>query len=322
MRIKGNSGPVSFKNVDLKMKHPKTELLASWRDGFHIKNARFGTLIDGSDLDGAAQYDDTFAVYTRIHNVVTQDANTLSVDAAFRDHKDLHCWLPGDWVSLWNKGQTQLRGMARLVKLVDEPKSEKRFHLTFEQLPSGIQPGDVVINDEVLNRGTLIRNCSTSSTGAGPAATTRFRGSDVRFENNRFQTFHFQTEFNAFWGTPRSRGVSVQNCFFGGPRTLVKLSSPIGVLFEKCRFDRVRVDAPSRAENVVFKDSLWSNAGKIINAGPGSTLYLEGDITVNGKAMSLLSAGEVEKFISGARGSVHLDGTVLKTKPTPKKKKK
>ena len=108
-------------------------------------------------------------------------------------------------------------------------------------------------------------------------------------------------------GTPFAPGVSVQNCFFGGPRTLVKLSSLIGVLFEKCRFDRVRVDAPSRAENA-FKDSLWSNAGKIINAGPGSTLYLESDITVNGKAMSLLSAGEVEKFISGARGLVHLDG--------------
>jgi hypothetical protein len=315
MRVKGNAGPVTFKNVDLKMKHPETELLASWRDGFHIKNARFGTLIDGCDMDGAAQYDDTFAIYTRIHNVVSQDSKTLTVDAAFRDHKDLYCWLEGDWVSIWNKTQTQLRGMARLVKLKDEPESEKRFHLSFEQLPSGIEPGDVVINDEVLNRGTLIRNCSTTSTGAGPYASTRFRASDISFENNRFESFHFQVEFNPFWGTPRSRGVSVKECTFGGRQSRVKLSSPIGVVFEKCRFDRVRVDAPSKAENVVFTDSSWSNVGKMINAGPGSSMFLEGDICVNGKDIHQLDSDAVTSLISGARGSIHLDGTVLKTKP-------
>jgi hypothetical protein len=321
MLVKGNCGPVTFENVDLKMKHPETELLVSWRDGFHIKNARFGTLIDRCDMDGAAQYDDTFAIYTRIHNVVSQASNTLTLDAAFRDHKDLHTWVKGDWVSIWNKNQTHLRGMARMVALKDVPESEKRFHLTFEQLPSGIEPGDVVINDEVLNRGTLIRNCTTSSTGAGPYASTRFRASDITFENTRFQTFHFRTEFNPFWGTPRSRGVSVNECFFGGPRTAVTLSSPIGVTFDTCNFEGVMI-GPHKAENVVIKDSQWSNAGKMINAGPGSTLYLEGDITVNGKAMSQLNADEVQKLISGARGSVRLDGTVLETKAAPKKKKK
>lgn len=320
MRVKGNSGPVTFKNVDLKMKHPETELLASWRDGFHIKNARFGTLIDGSDLDGASQYDDTFAIYTRIHNVVTQDGNTLALDAAFRDHKDLYCWLPGDWVSIWNKDQTQLRGMARLVQLVDEPESEKRFHLTFEQLPDGIQPDDVVISDEVLNRGTLIRNCTTTSTGAGAAATTRFRASDIRFENNHFQNIHFQTEFNSFWATPRSRGVSVQDCFFGGPRTTVKLSSPIGVVFERCQFDRMTVLAPSKAEQVVFTDSLWTNVDKMIIAGPGSTMYLEGDVSVNDETVHRLDA-QIQNRISVAKGAaVHFpDGSVLETKPVVKK---
>lgn len=320
MRVKGNSGPVTFNNVDLKMKHPETELLASWRDGFHIKNARFGTLIDGSDLDGASQYDDTFAIYTRIHNVVTQDGNTLALDAAFRDHKDLYCWLPGDWVSIWNKDQTQLRGMARLVQLVDEPESEKRFHLTFEQLPDGIQPDDVVISDEVLNRGTLIRNCTTTSTGAGAAATTRFRASDIRFENNHFQNIHFQTEFNPFWATPRSRGVSVQDCFFGGPRTTVKLSSPIGVVFERCQFDRMTVLAPSKAEQVVFTDSLWTNVDKMIIAGPGSTMYLEGEVSVNDETVHRLDA-QIQNRISVAKGAaVHFpDGSVLETKPVVKK---
>lgn len=309
MRVKGNSGPVSFKNVDLKMKSPETELLASWRDGFHIKNARFGTLIDGCDMDGAAQYDDTFAIYTRIHNVVSQDSKTLTVDAAFRDHKDLYCWLESDWVSIWNKSQTQLRGMARLVSLKDEPESEKRFHLTFENLPSGIQPGDVVINDEVLNRGTLIRNCSTSSIGS-ENSSTRFRASDISFENNHFEDFRFLVEFNPFWATPRSRGVRVKECYFGEGQSMMRLNWPIGVLIENCHFRGISI-LSQRAENVVINDSRWTKSGDIINADPGSSFFLEGDITVNGKG---IRDPRAKNHISTTGGTIRLDGKVLEKK--------
>jgi hypothetical protein len=203
--------------------------------------------------------------------------------------------------------------LARLVKLKDEPESEKRFHLTLEQLPSGIQPGDVVMNEEVLNRGTLIRNCTTSSTGAGPYASTRFRGSDVLLENNDFKSFNFHVEFNPFWGTPRSRDVRLKGCRFSAPRSGVKLSSPIGMLFEKCRFDRVFVDGKRNAENVVFKDSSWLNANKIIQAGPGSTMSFEGEISVDGKKVSP-SDPKIKSRISVKKGAkVQLpDGSVIK----------
>ena len=322
LRVKGNTGPVTFHNVDLKMKHPETELYASWRDGFHIKNARFGTLIDGCDMDGAAQYDDTFAIYTRIHNVTTIDSRNkkLTLDAAFRDHKDLYSWLKGDWVSVWNKDQTRLRGMARLIELEDVPESEKRFHLTFEQLPSGIQLGDVVINDEVLNRGTLIRNCSTSSIGT-ENASNRFRASGICFEDNRFEDFSFLVEFNPFWGTPRSRDVLVKECYIGGGQSSVRLNWPIGMVFEKCRFDELTFSGTRNAENILLKDTSWSNAGggEIIQAGVGSTIYLEGDIKVNGKNVRELDS-DIEKRISVAEGAaVHLpDGNVLETTLAPK----
>lgn len=321
MRVKGNTGPVTFENVDLKMKHPETELYASWRDGFHIKNARFGTLIEGCDMDGAAQYDDTFAIYTRIHNVVSQDSKTLTVDAAFRDHKDLHTWLKGDWVSVWNKNQTQLRGMARLTEVEDVPESEKRFYLSFEQLPSDIQPGDVVINDEILNRGTLIRNCSTSSTGT-ENASTRFRASDICFENNRFEDFNMLFEFNPFWGTPRSRDAQVKNCYIGGGQSAVKLNWPIGTVFENCRFDSSAVQASRNAENILLKDISWLNTGKdrIILAGPGSTMFLQGDLSVNDERVHGIDA-ELQNRISVAKGAVvHFpDGSVIAPKPLVKK---
>ena len=309
MKVKGNTGPVSFQNVDLKMKHPETELYASWRDGFHIKNGRFGTLIDSCDMDGAAQYDDTFAIYTRIHNVAAIDTKNrkLSLDAAFRDHKDLHTWLKGDWVSIWNKNQTTLRGMARVVEAENVPESQKRFYLSLEHLPSSIRPGDVVINDEVLNRGTLIRNCSTSSTGT-EYASNRFRASGITYENNRFEDFNFYVEFNPFWGTPRARDVLVKGCYIGGGESAVQLHWPIGMVFEKCRFDRVTFTGVRNAEDIVLRDAEWLNAGRLIHAGAGSTLYLEGDIRLNGKTVNP-QGSDIKRRISIAKGAaVHLPG--------------
>ena len=242
------------------------------------------------------------------------------MDAAFRDHKDLYSWLKGDWVSVWNKDQTRLRGMARLIELEDVPESEKRFHLTFEQLPSGIQLGDVVINDEVLNRGTLIRNCSTSSIGT-ENASNRFRASGICFEDNRFEDFSFLVEFNPFWGTPRSRDVLVKECYIGGGQSSVRLNWPIGMVFEQCRFDELTFSGTRNAENILLKDTSWSNAGggEIIQAGVGSTIYLEGDIKVNGKNVRELDS-DIEKRISVAEGAaVHLpDGNVLETTLAPK----
>ena len=309
MKVKGNTGPVSFQNVDLKMKHPETELYASWRDGFHIKNGRFGTLIDSCDMDGAAQYDDTFAIYTRIHNVAAIDTKNrkLSLDAAFRDHKDLHTWLKGDWVSIWNKDQTTLRGMARVVEAENVPESQKRFYLSLEHLPSSIRPGDVVINDEVLNRGTLIRNCSTSSTGT-EYASNRFRASGITYENNRFEDFNFYVEFNPFWGTPRARDVLVKGCYIGGGESAVQLHWPIGMVFEKCRFDKLTFTGVRNAEDIVLRDAEWLNAGRLIHAGAGSTLYLEGDIRLNGKTVNP-QGSDIKRRISIAKGAaVHLPG--------------
>jgi len=326
MKVKGNTGPVTFHNVDLKMKNPKTELYASWRDGYHIKNGRFGTLIDGSDIDGAAQYDDTFAIYTRIHNVAAIDMKNkkLSLDAAFRGHKDLHTWLKGDWVSVWNKDQTHLRGMARVVEAENVPESGKRFYLRLEDLPSRIQRGDVVINDEVLNRGTVIRNCSTSSTGT-EYASNRFRASGICYENNRFEDFNFYVEFNPFWGTPRSRDVLVKGCYIGGGESAVQLYWPIGMVFEKCIFDKLAISGVRGAENILLKDVSWLNAGKgrIIQAGPDSTMYLKGDIKVNKKNVRRFGA-DIKNRVSVAKGAaVHFpNGSVLEAKPTGKKRRK
>lgn len=61
-------------------------------------------MIDGSDMDGAAMYDDTFAIYSRVHRVVTAGGNRMTLQPSFTSQKDLTTWLPEDWVSIWCKG--------------------------------------------------------------------------------------------------------------------------------------------------------------------------------------------------------------------------
>ena len=320
MSVIGNTGPVTFQNVDLKMKTPETELLASWRDGFHIKNGRYGTLIDSCDMDGAAQYDDTFAIYTRVHKVIDFTENKLHLKPGFSNHKDIATWFKGDWVSIWNADQTEFRGMRRLVQVTDVA-GKNRFYLSLESLPAGTQAGDTVINEEVLNRGTLIRNCSTSQVGT-ENSSTRFRASDIRFENNRFEDFDFNMEFSSFWGTPRARGVLVKNCYIGGGQSYIGLSSPIDMLFEDCRFDHLILNGRRNAENIRLKNVSWMNAGEqIIQAGIGSDFHFEGMWEVNGVKVNSVNP-DIKKRINVEMNAevVFPDGSKLGKKLLPEKK--
>ena len=68
-----------------------------------------------------------------------------SLELTFRDHKDT--LLVRTLGNLGVRTEPYFR-IARVTELEDVPESEKRFHLTFEQLPSGIHPEMLKINDE------------------------------------------------------------------------------------------------------------------------------------------------------------------------------
>ncbi|WP_309715068.1 hypothetical protein [Armatimonas sp.] len=204
--ITHNTGPITLRNVDLKMPHPETELFVSWRDGLHIKNGRWGVMIEGSDWDGAATYDDSFAIYSRAQKLVGVSGTTLTLTPTF-ESKEPFLWRKGDWASVWSPGQRQLRGMARVVG-VDATSTDQTFRVTLESLPAAAAPDDIVLHEESLNRGSVIRHCSTSDIGTD-SSSTRFRCVDVKFENNRFEDFHFW--FHAGPNGPRPREIVLEN---------------------------------------------------------------------------------------------------------------
>jgi hypothetical protein len=241
------------------------------------------------------------------------------LDAAFRNHKDLHTWLKGDWVSIWNKDQSVLRGMARLEQLKNLPKEYKRFYIFLENLPEDIQADDIVINEEVLNRGTLVRNCSNSAVGT-ETASNRFRASGIRFENNHFEDFQFLIEFNSFWATPRSRNVEVVNTFIGGGESYANLYSPMAVTFNNCQFDGITFTGKRNAKNILLKDIKWTNSEKLVKADPYAEIYLKGNIKADDKK---LSDQELAKRSSVNKDSLiqFPNGKELKQSPPVKKSK-
>nr|WP_309685657.1 hypothetical protein [Armatimonas sp.] len=204
--ITHNTGPITLRNVDLKMPHPETELFVSWRDGLHIKNGRWGVLIEESDWDGAATYDDSFAIYSRAQKLIGVSGTTITLTPTF-ESKEPFLWRKGDWASVWSAGQRQLRGMARVLE-VDATSADQTFRVSLESLPTKAAPGDIVLHEESLNRGSVIRRCSTSDTGTD-SSSTRFRCVDVKFENNRFEDFHFW--FHAGPNGPRPREIVLEN---------------------------------------------------------------------------------------------------------------
>jgi hypothetical protein len=301
--ILDNIGPVTMRNVNLRMKNHETELLASWRDGFHIKNSRFGIKIEDCNLDGAAMYDDAFAIYTRIHKITGFNDKKLEMAPAFRDHKDFRTWRKGDWVSIWNSGQTELRGMSRLIQSEDIT-GENRFYLTLESVPSNMQKEDILINEEVLNRNTLIRNCRTTNVGT-KEGTSRFRASNIHFENNHFEDFSFTLEFDSFWGTPRSRGVYIKDTYIGSESGRVSLQWPIGVYFTNVRLNKTQLNTSINAMDVRLKNVEWENPpGKFLQVNAKSELWIYGWSRAEGKTLRRNSA----TFRSGVM--LHDDATI------------
>lgn len=274
MTITHNTGPITLRNVDLKMARPETELFVCWRDGLHIKNSRWGILIEDSDWDGAATYDDSFAIYSRAQKMVGVDGNTMTITPTF-ESREPFLWQMGDWASVWTPGQRQLRGMARVLE-VDATARDQTFRVTLESMPPGAAKGDIVLHEESLNRGTLIRNCSTSDIGT-ENSSTRFRCADVMFQNNRFEDFRFW--FHAGPDGPRPRGIVLENNLVSDPENRrIEFQQGLDCLLRGNRLMGVTLGF-SGSTGMRVESNRWTEMKKeqmSVQAIKGSTVHLDG----------------------------------------------
>jgi hypothetical protein len=280
--ITHNIGPITLTNVDLKTPNPETELFVSWRDGLHIKNGRWGILIEEGDWDGAASYDDSFAIYSRAQKMVAVHGETMTITPTFLS-KEYFLWEPGDWASIWSPGQQKLRGMERVVS-VDGKTGNQTFHVTLESMPVGAAAGDIVLHEESLNRGSVIRNCSTSDIGT-ENSSTRFRCVDVTFQNNRFEDFHFW--FHAGSNGPRPRDIVLRNNSLSDERIAkITFHQGLNCLLSGNKFNGVMLDFQS-SENMRVVGNRWMGMRSdqmSVKASKGTTVYLGGENERTGEA--------------------------------------
>lgn len=276
LSITHNTGPITLSNVDLQTPQPETELFVSWRDGMHIKNGRWGILIEDGDWDGAAMYDDTFAIYSRAEKAVAVNGATVTLQPIFL-HKEPFLWREGDWASIWTPDQSQLRGMSR-VESVDGETGNNTFHVTLESMPHGSQPGDIVLHEESLNRGTVIRNCRTTDVGT-ENSSTRFRCVDVTFENNHFEDFHFW--FHAGPNGPRPRDILLKGNFVSDQQgRSVNLDQGLDCELLQNTFDATAISC-NLSETTHLRGNRFVNMNRPILRLKDSQVWLDGTNTVN-----------------------------------------
>jgi hypothetical protein len=300
LHIQHNVGPITLSNVNLKMPEPETELLASWRDGMHIKNSRWGIMVEDGDWDGAAMYDDLFALYSRTQIVVARSDNVVTLTPSF-EGREIFLWQAGDWASFWSPDQQVLRGMARVssARLLGLPN----FEVTFEDLPFTTHPDDIVIHEESLNRGTVIRNSRTTSTGT-KSATTRFRGTDVLFQDNHFEDFFFLIEFDPQFAPPRTRDVVIENTYlrYTDDARGIWVGGTLGTTFRNCLIDSTSIRVYAGSQNVFLDGVEFINStGAILNLDESSEAWVFGDSSRNGQLTGLsdsvlLSGGSTISF--------------------------
>jgi hypothetical protein len=272
--IQHNTGPITLRNVDLTTPDPETELFVSWRDGLHVKNGRWGILIEDGDWDGAASYDDSFAIYSRAQKMVAVDGTTMTITPTFLG-KECFLWKKGDWASVWSPGQEKLRGMARVLS-VDDKTGNQTFHITLEAMPAGAAEGDIVLHEESLNRGSVIRHCRTSDIGS-ENSSTRFRCVAVTFENNHFEDFHFW--FHAGSNGPRPRDIVLRNNYVSDER-IAKITFQQGrnCLLSDNKLDGVTLDF-QKCDGMRVVSNLWRgmrNDQMSVKASKRSTVNLDG----------------------------------------------
>jgi hypothetical protein len=287
LTIQHNTGPVTLSNVDILNPQPATELYVSWRDGMHIKNGRWGTLIEDGDWDGAGMYDDTFAIYSRALKIVSQSDNTITITPNFMS-KEPFLWKEGDWASIWTQKQEKLKGMARVIRVEDE--DGKNFRVTLEALPEGAAPDDIVLHEESVNRGTLIRNCSTTDIGT-EYSSTRFRCVGLTLENNDFEDFHFW--FHPHWiggqNGPRPRDIIMENNRISDNLDKANFDNALNCILRGNEFEGVTLNF-SGSENILLEDNKWTGSDKkqlSIIAKKGSAIFLSEGNTLNGSAADL-----------------------------------
>ena len=190
-KVGSNTGPISFTNTDILVPNPK-DMHVTWRDGWHVWGNRYGIMIEDGDFDAGFMYDDVFSPHMNVPSVIKINDKTILLKKkpggeSYEKYTDKRLWQIGDLVSFWNKNQTVFQGIGRIIDVVDD-KSTSKVHITLNNVSKEIEVGSFAINEELINRDMVVRNCTTNPSGRPTAVRQR---TPILYENCNFKNIHF-----------------------------------------------------------------------------------------------------------------------------------
>ena len=283
----GNVGPVTLSNVDVLTADPTNELFVTWRDGFHVKDNRFGVLFEDGDWHGGAMNDDLFNFSHVLKHVTSVSGNELSLQAV-DGFGGQNRWYAGEWISVWDPTRTVLKGRARIVA----PASTLTWaaSLTLDG-PIAADADDWVVNESALNRGMLVRNCTTDRLGTRPAScrlSTPTTFKDLHFDGAYLWIYDGKKGVEG----PDPRDMLFENCYIRGGGSDRHLSKPIDIIlgedivFKNSTVDDGRINVVG--SEVDFDGVEWTNnSGNVLALHESSTAYVYNQSTRNGSEVLL-----------------------------------
>lgn len=143
------------------------------------------------------------------------------------------------------------------------------------------------MNDELINRDTVIRNSRTTNLGTDNVGT-RFR-TGVKFLNSHFEDIFLRTEFIPEFDPPRARGMVFENCYIKENEFLIQAG--FGFKMINCTLDGTKVKVAQSSDDITIENTNWINmTGDIIeSSGSGNEIALFGGSSRNGSTSNLSS---------------------------------
>ncbi len=277
--IGGNFGPITFSNTDM-LAPGEEDMHVAWRDGWHVWGNRYGIMIEDGDFDGGYMYDDIFSPHVNVPIVESSSGTTVRLKSkpgeSYEKYTDMRVWQVGDLVSFWNENQTVYYGMARIME-VTKTERLSLIDITLDRVIAEAVAGAYAINEEIINRDMVVRNCTTTPRGRNVAVRQR---TPVLYKDCDFQNIHFWTYCGEPWRT-RPRNVVFDNCFIN-ERMTFNVDDAWNVVIKNCTINGGQVDV-SNCPNIIMDSIYFTNiADDAIQLRSGSNAYVFGKYTYNG----------------------------------------
>lgn len=277
--IGGNFGPITFSNTDFLVPNEE-DMHIVWRDGWHVWGNRYGIMIEDGNFDAGYTYDDIFSPHSNVPIVESVSGKTVRLKSkpseSYEKYTDKSLWQVGDLVSFWNENQTFYYGMARVTE-VSQTANFSLIDVTLDSIVDRSLVGSYAINEEIINRDMVVRNCTTTPKGRNVAVRQR---TPILYKDCDFQNIHFYTYCGEPWRT-RPRNVVFDNCFIN-ERMTFNVDDAWNVIIKNCTINGGPVDI-SNCPNIIMDSIYFTNiAGDAIQLRAGSNANVFGMYTYNG----------------------------------------